>query len=179
MVCSKMHATLAFTNSDSLACSSTDGKVINSSPARIVTLICFFLMFLTFDLFSTQFVSLKSSQVNLRVGPGKEYPVSWIFMWANLPVMVITEFQQWRKIKFLDGTEGWVHQNMVSRKNMVIVVVEYAVMYKYSSKSHPIAKIEKNVICRVLKKENHWLKVEANNIKGWIEDTCVWGVSDN
>ncbi|MDR2682004.1 MAG: hypothetical protein LBB29_03085 [Holosporaceae bacterium] len=128
---------------------------------------------------AVQFVSLKSSQVNIRVGPGKEYPVSWTFMWANIPMMMIAEFNEWCKVKFFDGTEGWVHKNMISRKNTVIIVEEYAVMYKYASKSHPIAKIEKNVICWVLKKESNWIKVEVGGIKGWIEAKQIWGIDYN
>ncbi|MDR3179487.1 MAG: hypothetical protein LBT70_01150 [Holosporaceae bacterium] len=126
-----------------------------------------------------QFVSLKSSQVNVRVGPGKEYPVSWTFMWANIPMMLIAEFNEWCKIKFFDGTEGWVHRNMISRKSTVIVIDEYAIMYKYSSRSHPIAKIEKNVVCRVLKKEGLWIKVEVGGIKGWLEAKQIWGIDYN
>ncbi|GHT99135.1 hypothetical protein FACS1894126_5180 [Alphaproteobacteria bacterium] len=156
-----------------------DGTGSEGIIAHMVRVVCFSLLFLTFDLFSAQFMSLKSSQINLRVGPGKEYPISWTFMWANLPVMVIAEFDQWRKIKFLDGTEGWVHQNMVSKKNTVIVTAENAVIYERPFKSPPIAKVEKNVICRVLKKENNWIKVEVNKIKGWIDASCVWGVNDS
>ncbi|MDR2724416.1 MAG: SH3 domain-containing protein [Holosporaceae bacterium] len=126
------------------------------------------------------FVSLKSPQTNVRVGPGKEYPVSWVFMKSNLPVILLAEFNQWRKIKFLDGTEGWVHQNMISRKNTAIIVTSpYAVLYRYESNSQPMAKIEKNVIVKVLKKGNDWIKVEFNGIKGWIKKQDLWGINEN
>ncbi|MDR1561388.1 MAG: hypothetical protein LBS23_03475, partial [Holosporaceae bacterium] len=78
---------------------------------------------------SPQFISIKSSQVNLRVGPGKEYPVNWVLMKPNLPMILVSEFNQWRKIRFLDKTEGWVHQNMISRKNTAIVTQKYALLY--------------------------------------------------
>ncbi|MDR2794382.1 MAG: hypothetical protein LBB12_01230 [Holosporaceae bacterium] len=142
----------------------------------LVYVATFFALLFFASLEAVQFVSLKSSQVNVRVGPGKEYPVSWTFMWANIPMLLIAEFNEWCKVKFFDGTEGWVHKNMISRKNTVIVIDEYAIMYKYSSKSHPIAKIEKNVVCRVLKKEEHWIKVEVGGIKGWIEAKQIWGI---
>jgi SH3-like domain-containing protein len=128
---------------------------------------------------ASSFVSLKSSNVNLRVGPGKEYPVSWIFMKPNLPVMLISEFDQWKKIKFVDKTEGWVHQNMISSKNTAIIVSRYAILYRSASNSRPIAKIEKNVIVKILKKDKDWIKIEANKIKGWLKEQDLWGVDEN
>ena len=74
------------------------------------------------------FVSFKSSEVNMRVGPGKEYPIAWVFMRANLPMILMAEFDQWRKVKFIDGTVGWVHKNMISRKSSAIVTENYAIM---------------------------------------------------
>jgi SH3-like domain-containing protein len=125
---------------------------------------------------SPQFVSLKSSEINLHVGPGKEYPVSWILVRGNLPVIEVAEFNQWRKIKLSDNTEGWVHQNMISRKNTAVIVPEYTILYRHASSSYPIAKIEKNVIVRVLKKDKRWIKIEVNKIKGWLREKDLWGV---
>lgn len=124
------------------------------------------------------FVSLKSSEVNMRVGPGKEYPVSWVFMRARLPMLLIAEFDQWRKLKFWDGTTGWIHKNMVSSKNFAIVLKEDTVMYKHASEKYPIAKLEKGVIVPVLKKEEEFTKVEIGKLKGWVKKDSLWGVND-
>lgn len=132
----------------------------------------------TFSNVSAEFVSLKSSEVNMRVGPGKEYPIIWIFMRANLPMLLIAEFEQWRKVRFIDNTEGWVHKNMISQRNTVIVSEDSVIMYRYSSTSNPIARVEKNVVLRVLKHESNWVKVEINNMKGWIQRKSLWGVAD-
>lgn len=125
------------------------------------------------------FVSLKSSEVNMRVGPGKEYPIAWIFMRANLPMILMAEFDQWRKVKFIDGTVGWVHKNMISRKSSAIVTENYAIMYKHASKKHPIAKIEKGVVVRILKRDGDFVKADINNQKGWIEKKFLWGINED
>ncbi|MDR2158096.1 MAG: hypothetical protein LBO02_02135 [Holosporaceae bacterium] len=138
-----------------------------------------FAFIISFWASARQFVSLKSSEINLRVGPGKEYPISWTFMKSCLPMMLIAEFNQWRKIKFVDRTEGWVHQNMISRKNTAIVVSEYAILYKYESNSQPIAKIEKNSVVNVLKNGKDLVKIEANKIKGWVKKQDLWGINED
>lgn len=133
-----------------------------------------------FSLHATNlFVSLKSSEVNMRVGPGKEYPIAWVFMRANLPMLLMAEFDQWRKVKFIDGTVGWVHKNMVSRKSSAIVTENYAIMYRHASKKHPIAKMEKGVIVHILKRDGDFVKVDANNQKGWVEKKFLWGINED
>lgn len=61
-----------------------------------------------------RFVTTRSTPINVRVGPGTKYDVSWVYMVAGTPVEIIQEFDVWRKIRDVDGSEGWVHQNMLS-----------------------------------------------------------------
>lgn len=60
-----------------------------------------------------RFASTRSQPINVRVGPGTRYDVAWVFVKAGLPVEIIQEFDTWRKIRDLDGQEGWVHQNLL------------------------------------------------------------------
>src|SRR5450759_14844 len=54
-----------------------------------------------------RFVSLKAGRVNVRVGPGEDYKIAWIFTRPGLPIEVIQEFDNWRRIRDSDGTVGW------------------------------------------------------------------------
>jgi SH3-like domain-containing protein len=94
-------------------------------------------------------------------------------------MMLIATLDHWCKIKFFDNTEGWVHKNMISHKNNAIVVSDSAILYKYSSRSHPIAKIEKTVVVQVIKQESDWIKVNVNGMKGWLDKKCLWGINDD
>ena len=142
-------------------------------------LFCSMFLFFIANITATErYVSLKSSEINMRVGPGIEYPISWVFMASNLPMMLVTEFGQWKKLRFVDNTEGWVHKNMVSYKNTAMIVSNIAVLYKSESKSQPIARIEKNVIVKVLKKDKNWVKVSVYRLKGWIPKEDLWGVNE-
>lgn len=114
----------------------------------------------------------------MRVGPGKEYPISWTFTRANTPLMLVSEFKEWKKVRFIDKTEGWIHQSMISSKNTAIVTPEYTILYRQDNESHPTAKVEKNVVVRVLKINLDWVKVEVYKIKGWIKKQDLWGVNE-
>ena len=72
-----------------------------------------------------------------------------------------------------------MHKNMISGRNTAVVVKDNALLYKRDSESHPIAKLEKNVIVRVLEKRDNWIKVDINKVKGWIPRENLWGVDDD
>jgi len=60
-----------------------------------------------------RFASTRSDPINVRVGPGTKYDIAWVYVKAGLPVEIIAEFDVWRKIRDVDGSEGWVHQNLL------------------------------------------------------------------
>lgn len=63
-----------------------------------------------------RFATTRSTPINVRVGPGTRYAVAWVYVKAGTPVEIVQEFDTWRKIRDVDGSEGWVHQNLLSGK---------------------------------------------------------------
>ena len=47
--------------------------------------------------------------------------VAWVFQRKGLPVEIIAEFENWRRIRDSDGDEGWVYQSMLSGKRTALV----------------------------------------------------------
>ena len=63
----------------------------------ILTLLIFFL--LIFKLAAkNDFLSLKKSKVNVRYGPGFDYPVKYIYNKINLPIKQIDRKENFRRI---------------------------------------------------------------------------------
>jgi SH3-like domain-containing protein len=125
-----------------------------------------------------RFASIRSNEVNLRRGPGTQYPHDWIYVRTGLPIEVIAEYDTWRKIRDHEGTEGWVHQAMLSGRRNVIVTALSAKLYKNAEPNphHVIAVVEKNVIGRVLECKNHMCKVKIGGYKGWLHRHEIWGI---
>lgn len=69
-----------------------------------------------------RFATTRSTPINVRVGPGTRYAIAWVYVKAGTPVEIIQEFDTWRKIRDVDGSEGWVHQNLLSGKRAGIAV---------------------------------------------------------
>ena len=59
-----------------------------------------------------RFVSLKSSEVNLRTGPGTRYPIEWVYQRRALPVEITAEFDNWRRVRDSEGVVGWIQRRI-------------------------------------------------------------------
>jgi SH3-like domain-containing protein len=123
-----------------------------------------------------RFVSLSSNKTNVRAGPGRRYPLKWIYQRQNLPVKVIAEFDTWRKIKDHEDIEGWVHQRMLSGRKWVFVIRENTIIRDgQRATARDVARLEPGVIARLGECSVEWCLVEADSYKGWILKTDVWG----
>ena len=126
-----------------------------------------------------RFVSLRSDEVNLRAGPGQRYPIDWIYSRKDLPVEVIAEFEAWRKIRDWQGTEGWVHQSMLSGRRMMVVIGSQRVLRSGDSDgADALALAEPGVLGRLLQcpRNRDSCRVEINQIQGWFRRDEIWGV---
>ena len=127
-----------------------------------------------------RFVSLSSNKTNVRAGPGRRYPIKWIYQRQNLPVKVIAEFDTWRKIKDHEDIEGWFHQRMLSGRKWVLVIRENTIIREdQRATARGVARLETGVIARLGECSVEWCLVEADSYEGWVLKTDVWGALIN
>ena len=124
-----------------------------------------------------RFVSLKSSKVNMRVGPGREYPLDWVYIRKGLPLKVIAEFDVWRKVIDHEGETGWVHSQLVSLKRQAIVTNAFIKLRrKPDLSSQAVAIAEKDVVMEIQFCEEKWCKLASGDVKGWAPRNSFWGI---
>ena len=127
-----------------------------------------------------RFVSMNSSKVNVRAGPGTRYPIKWVFQRKALPVQIVAESDTWRKIRDFEGIEGWVHQRMLSgRRRAVVTGAIRQLKREPKDTSKTVALLEPGVILRLDKCSNGWCLVEGGSYEGWIGRQSIWGVDAN
>ena len=66
------------------------------------------------------FLSLKKNKVNVRYGPGFEYPIKYIYKKINLPIKQIDKKENFRRIIDLKNNSGWIHVSQLKKNNSVI-----------------------------------------------------------
>jgi len=127
-----------------------------------------------------RFASLRANKVHLRTGPGIRYPVDWIFVQRNLPIEIVAEFENWRKVRDFQGTEGWVHSSMLSGKRTAIVTGGIQPLRREPAASAKLtARVMEKVVARILECEGDWCRIEIGKKRGWMRRTHFWGVYGN
>ncbi len=124
-----------------------------------------------------RFVTLRAAEVNLRSGPGARYPIEWVFTRKGLPVEVIDEFETWRRIRDWQGSEGWVHQSMLSGQRGAMVVGLDRLLRRAPEPGAPaIAEVQVQVVGRLHRCRDGWCLIEAKGYEGWLRQSEIYGV---
>jgi SH3-like domain-containing protein len=128
-----------------------------------------------------RFVSLKADRVNVHGGPDKDHDVVWIYTRVGLPVEITAEFENWRRIRDSDGTEGWVYHSLLSGKRTATVQLkaktDLAPLHASADPKSPVtAQLQFGVLGTVKHCNGAWCELTGDGFDGWIEQTDLWGV---
>ena len=132
-----------------------------------------------------RFVSLSDDRVNVRAGPGKRFPINWVYLRKGLPVEVIGEFGHWRRTRDIDGVVGWIHLSMLSGRRTVIITTnnpETAPLTLHrgpDTQSTPIARVEIGAHGRLLECEKSWCRIKLAPYRGWLPKNILWGLNQD
>jgi SH3-like domain-containing protein len=128
-----------------------------------------------------RFVSLKADRVNVHGGPDKDHDVVWIYTRVGLPVEITAEFENWRRIRDSDGTEGWVYHSLLSGKRTATVQLKTKTdLAQLHASADPKSSVTAQLAFGVLGTVKHcngaWCELSGDGFDGWIEQTELWGV---
>lgn len=128
-----------------------------------------------------RFVSLKASRVNVRIGPGENYEIAWVFTRPGLPIEIIQEFDNWRRIRDSDGTVGWVFHSLLSGKRTAVVAPWsdgdlQPIRVSASPQAAVSAYVESGVLAEIKYCDTGWCRLSGNKFDGWIAQDQLWGV---
>ena len=128
-----------------------------------------------------RYVSLKSDRVNLREGPSKDHRTSWVFQRAGLPVEITAEFENWRRIRDSEGTEGWVLQSLLSGRRTALVAPwkrgeVFPIYAKPADDAAVAAKLQSGVQGAIRKCDGSWCRISGEGYDGFVQQSLLWGV---
>lgn len=136
-----------------------------------------------------RFVSTRSEPINVRVGPGTKYEISWVYLKAGQPVQIIAEFDTWRKILDIDGDTGWIHQNLLSGTRTGIVqardaAAQTTLFSNDSLTSHPRAVLQTGLMVKIHECDGTVCEITASHTppggrsqsySGYVAQADLWG----
>lgn len=123
--------------------------------------------------------SIAAGRAMMRTGPGQNYPGTWLYVRADLPIRVVEIYRNWRKVQDPDGTTGWMLVNLLSDQRTAIVRGEAArPLHEAPDESSPVRfRVEPGVVGRVSRCAGGWCQFEVRGRGGYIRIDQTWGVA--
>ncbi len=128
-----------------------------------------------------RYISLKSDETNIRVGPSKNYPIVIKYIVEDYPLKIIEEHRDWRRIIDFDGNTGWVHKSLIKGQRSIIIISENKKnIYLHNiSNGKIIGEVNNKSFLNLYKCKKNWCLVGKNKHKGWVKKKYLWGIQDN
>lgn len=125
-----------------------------------------------------RFVTLKFEDVRGRSGPSLNHAVRWDYHRAGLPMEVVAETADWRRVRDPGGEETWMHRRTLSGRRAV-EVREAADLHARPDTDSPVAaKAEAGAFLWLERCRAGWCRLESEGVRGWTRAETLWGLYD-
>jgi SH3-like domain-containing protein len=127
-----------------------------------------------------RYVTLKFDKVNARAGPGDDYPARWVYQVPDLPVQVVAETAEWRKVCDPEGGSAWVHRRTTDGRRSVMRLAPDAVPLKSKADAdaRTVAILPARGLASLDKCRDGWCRLKGRGGAGWVPQSAVWGVNE-
>lgn len=123
-----------------------------------------------------RFVSMRHKKGNVRRGPSLQYRVDWTLQHLKTPLMVLREYDTWRKVMTHDGIGGWMHVSQLSNMRTIIVLEDQLALRGRAEATAPVkALAEKGAILNLQVCREGWCRISHDRLRGWVPQDAIWG----
>jgi SH3-like domain-containing protein len=126
-----------------------------------------------------RYLSLKRGEVFGRKGPGKDYPALFVYHARGLPVQVVDETTDWRRICDPEGGAVWVASAMVDGQRTVMATAAGPVALRDApaETAGASAYLRPRAVADLGRCKGDWCEVSADGAQGWLKTSEVWGLA--
>jgi len=127
-----------------------------------------------------RYVSLKFDRVNARAGPGDDHRLLWVYKVKGLPVQVVAETSEWRRVCDPEGSLVWVHKRTTDGRRTVMNTRQARVTLLRRPKPDAAATafLNPRALATLDKCEKGWCRVKADGVSGWAREGDLWGTAE-
>ncbi len=126
-----------------------------------------------------RYVSLRFDTVNARAGPSEEHRVVWTYRTRGLPVQVIAETPDWRRVCDPDGGVAWVHKRTTDGRRTALRRGSDALSLRSEPRetAEVSAVLAGRSISQLDRCRDGWCRLQAGAGEGWTPAAAVWGAA--
>ena len=127
-----------------------------------------------------RYVSLKFDNVNARAGPGDDHKLLFVYKVRGLPLQVIAETSEWRRVCDPEGTLAWVHKRVTDgrRTAMNTTARPVALLKRPKDGFRETAYLNPHSLAALDHCDKGWCRVKADHASGWVREGVLWGTTD-
>ena len=124
--------------------------------------------------------AIKAEEVNMRVGPGEDYRIMWVYRRPDLPIKVLRTKEGWRLVRDPDGAQGWMLAQFLKRERTGYVQGQEPVgMHEAASASSRLLwRLAPGVVGQLGDCAEGWCSFAVGKRKGFVEQAKVWGAGE-
>ena len=123
--------------------------------------------------------SIAASRAHLRAGPGRRFPIEWVYTAPNLPVRITDRYDNWREVTTPSGESGWMHHSLLSARRTALVRQNTTLRRRATEDSPARAEVMAGAVVDLLDAcAPDWCRVTAGEWKGYIARSALWGPTD-
>jgi SH3-like domain-containing protein len=129
-----------------------------------------------------RFVSLKSRQARMRVGPSLDYATKWIYTAQGLPMEITEEYGHWRRVRDFAGTSGWMYGALLSGHRTGVIgpwlKTTAPLRADPDASATELARLEPRVRLTNASCDGKWCRVglPKHDFSGYVRQAEIWGV---
>jgi SH3-like domain-containing protein len=122
--------------------------------------------------------SISAPKALMRTGPGRNYPATWLYRRADLPIKVVETYPNWRKVQDPGGETGWMLQRLLSDTRTALVTGdEPRPMHETADAGSKVRYLaEPGVVGRLSKCSGGWCLLDVGGRQGYIRNEHFWGL---
>jgi SH3-like domain-containing protein len=127
-----------------------------------------------------RYVTLKFGKVNARAGPGDDHRLLWVYRTKGLPLQVVAETSEWRRVCDPDGGVAWVHKRVTDGRRAVINTTgrPAPLLRRPRAGAEPAAYLNVRAMASLVRCQKGWCTVKADGVSGWTPQGALWGTAD-
>ena len=125
-----------------------------------------------------RYESLRYDAANGRVGPGQDHAIRWTYERRGLPVLVLKESNDWRRVRDPDGDEVWMHARMLSDTTTALLIKDTDLKDAPEADAKATALMTKGVIVELGACGPEWCQISIGGKSGYTARTAIWGAPE-
>lgn len=124
-----------------------------------------------------RWASLSAGEARMRAGPGENYPITWVYRRAGLPVRVVREYDIWRQVEDPEGTRGWMNRVLITGPRTAMIKGGLTPLHAEPGvDSRVLWQAEAGVIGKIDRCRDGWCEFEVGQRAGYVQIARLWGV---